>query len=481
LGALLFRHTVLLDEPICDDELVYQLTARNIGFGKLTMPPPIPADFLGNQYVIVDDAHWHGKYPIGHSLLLAPFELLGRPDLLGAIVAALSLALTYAVALRFVSSTAALLAALLLACSPHFVWTHATLVSQSSSGLLMLTAVFTAFRFHETRRWRWLASTGAALGFAVLTRPVPGAFVVVVVIAAQACFAYFEAGFKRAAREVSVVVIGMLPFIGMHLLANYLQFGSLWTNGYMEVHATYGALTNNDGEVANSVGGALVRENAWLFGWPCSLLFVAFARIERARLYFWMLIATALAYRLIVPKTVVATTGPIYITESVPFLCIASAAGIAQVVALLRRLGDQHAAQRMAAVVSAAFVVALVVFPRVELPPIHAGASLRAQVKDLLAKKKVERAVVFSGYMVNLAYEATWAAYPPNPWPDLRDDLLFLRVPPTPDGYRRAQTLWQQRFSDRPAFVWDPRKGVEGLNPLDTFVARELAAHSTVR
>lgn len=487
-GALLFRHAVLLEEPICDDELVYQFTARNLLLGHVTTRPPIPAAFLENLFVIVDAERWHGKYPIGHSLLLAPFEMIGRSDLFGPIIAALSLVLTYFVALRFVSSTVAILGVLLLACSPHFVWTHATLVSQTSSGLLMLCAVYTSFRFRETQRWQWLLSTGAALGFGILTRPMPGALIAAVVVAEQMHAAWTRAeaqkplvGLKRAVREVAAIGVAALPIAGVVILVNHLQSGSPGSSAYLEVHATYGAFINRDGELTNSVGGALVRENAWLFGWPCSLVFVAFARIERARAFFWMLVATTLAYRLIVPKTVVATTGPIYVTEVVPLLCIASAAGMAQVVALLRRLGDSQATQRVAAVVSAAFVVALAVFPRIELPPIHGGAQLRAQVKDLLAAQHIERAVVFSGALVRVDYMATWASYPPNPWPDLRDDVLFLRIPNTPDGFRRAQALWQERFSDRPAFLWDARKGSEGLRRLDIVVPRELSAHSTVR
>ncbi|HET8938549.1 MAG TPA: glycosyltransferase family 39 protein [Polyangiales bacterium] len=489
LGALLFRHTVLLNEPICDDELVYQFTARNLCLGHVTAPPPIPADFLKNQFVIVDAQRWHGKYPLGHSLLLAPFEMLGRPDLLGPIIAALSLALTYAIALRFVSSTVATLSVMLLACSPHFVWTHATLVSQTSSGLLMLAAVFASMRFRETRRDRWLFTIGAALGFGILTRPMPGVLVAAAVVAAQLQAAVQEETaenartrfFKRAARELAFIALAALPFIGVVLWTNHVQSGSASSTAYIEVHAKFGMFENRDGELTNSVGGALVRENAWLFGWPFSLLFVAFARIERARAYFWMLVGTTIAYRLIVPKTVVATTGPIYVAESVPFLCIASAAGMAHVAALLRRLGDRRATQRVAAFVTAAFLVALLAFPRVELPPIHAGARLRAQVKDLLAQRKVERAVVFSGIIVNMDYAGTWASYPPNPWPDLRDDLLFLRIPGTPDGVRRAKALWQERFSDRPAFIWDARKGVQGLEPLDSAVVEQLTEYSTVR
>lgn len=479
LGALLFRHLVLLDQPIADDELVYQFSARSLSLGRLTGPPPLDASFLQNQFMIVDAQHWHGKYPIGHALLWAPFELIGRPDLMGPLIAVASLLLTYQLALRFTSAAAALLAVLLLVCSPHFLWTHATLMSQTSSGLTMLLAVFAWLRHQETQRPSWLVLMGVSLGFGILTRPLPGVLVAAVLIGAQLHSAWVRerAPLKAAVRDAALWLPPVLVFVSILPLCNYLQSGSMGTTGYREVHATYGAFQNIDGELTNSLGGALVRENMWLFGWPCSLLFIPFARFARYRVLFWLLVATTVVYRVIVPKTVVSTTGPIYVTEVVPLLCIASAAGIAHVVELLRRLGDGHAERRVAALVFGSFVVAAAGFAPVELRAIHAGAQARAQVADLLLAKRIERAVVFGGYAVLPSAGRTWAVSFPNPWPDLRDDILYLRVPAEPDGFHRAHKLWRERFSDRPAFVYDVRKDHNALLPLQSFLAAELAAH----
>lgn len=482
MGALLFRHLILLDDVITDDELVYQFTARSLGLGRFASPPPLEPEFLGNQFMIVNSRHWYGKYPIGHSLLLAPFEIIGRSDLFGPAVAVGSVVLTYLVARRFVGGTAALLAVFLLGCSPHFVWTHATLLSQTSSGLLMLLSVYAHLLHRETQRLRWLLLMGASLGFGILTRPMPGVLIALAVSAAQwraACALEptLRLAGRRALREGLIWLPAMLPFMGGVLLSNYVQSGSPWTSGYSEVHAGHGLFSKSYGVLASSVGGALLRENAWLFGWPCSFLFLPFARIERARGFFWMLVGTTLAYRLLVPKTVVSTTGPVYLTEVVPFLCIGSAAGMVQVVALLRRLGDHSPQRRVASVVVASFLVALLIFPRVELPPIRAGAQLRTLVGELLLAQQVERAVVFASFLITPNTGRSWAYFPPNPWPDLRDAILYLRLPDQPDGLERARALWRERFPDRPAFLYDPRRGAAGLAPLESVVAAELAAH----
>jgi len=478
VSALVFRHAVLLEQPIADDELVYQFSARSLSLGRLTGPPPLDASFLQNTFMIVDAGHWHGKYPLGHALLLAPFENIGRSDLMGPLLAMASIALTYFVALRFVGAAPALLAVCLLVCSPHFVWTHATLMSQTTSGLLMLLAVFAFLRHAETSQRRWLVLMGASLGYGILTRPLPGVLITAVVLGAQlqAAFAR-ERSPRRMLREASAWLPGLLLFVSLVPLTNYLQSGSPWTTGYREVHATYGAFQNFDGELTNSLGGALVRENVWLFGWPCSLLFVPFARLQRLRVFFWLLVATTLVYRMIVPKTVVTTTGPIYVTEVVPFLCMASAAGVAHAVVLLRRLGDASAERRVAAVVGASFIVAALGFARVELPAIYDGAQARIQIEELLHGGRIERAVVFGGYAVMPTSGRTWATAFPNPWPDLRDEILYLRVPAAPDGFERAHKLWRERFSDRPALVYDVRDQAHPLVPLQSFVHAELAAH----
>jgi hypothetical protein len=202
-----------------------------------------------------------------------------------------------------------------------------------------------------------------------------------------------------------------------------------------------------------------------------------FARVRGARL-FWSVVATALAYRLLVPKTVVATTGPIYVTEAVPWLCLAVADGAANVAGWLARLRDARAKERVTALVLGAYCTAFLAFYPVEIRSIYRGARARQRMRDELHDAHATRALVFGDALVAQDEYATWAYFTPNPWPDLRDDVLYLRIPRGPDGLRRAIALWRTRFADRPAFEFTPSVGGGLLRPLAS-VAREREANSS--
>ncbi|HEY6881436.1 MAG TPA: glycosyltransferase family 39 protein [Polyangiales bacterium] len=465
VGVLALRAYVLGGEPVADDELVYEFSARNLVLGKLTSVPPIDPDFLRNQFIVIDGRRWHGKYPLGHSLLLAPFELLGRVDLLGGSLALANLAATYAVARRLIGERAGFAASLLLAVSPHFLLTHATLLSQTSSSLLTLLAVLASLRHDETQAARWLVLMGAVLGLGVCTRPMPLLLVAVVLIAERV----WHAGSTSVAlRQGLYWGAPLAAFAALFLWVNYVQSESPWSSGHKEWHqGALGTFQNIQGELTNSLGGALVRENAWLFGWPWSLLFVPFARLPRKAALAWGIVATGLVYRLVVPKTVVASTGPIYITELVPWLCITSVSGMQRVHGLLIKLELPAARERVAALAAAGFVVAGCTFWPIETRELVRGARAREGVKRALLDQGTSRALVFCDTVIDPTSFASWAYFAPNPWPDLRDDVLYLRVPPGTDGMPRALRLWQDRFPDRPAFLYVPSRGYGTMCRLD--------------
>jgi hypothetical protein len=457
-ASLLFRTVVLDGQPITDDESAYELNARLLALGELTTVPPIDADFLRNQFVIVDQQRFHGKYPMGHSLVLLPFVVLGRVDLLGPLLAALAMGLSYVVAKRFVRENEAVLACALLAFSPHFVWTHGTLLSQTTSTACMLGAALFHLRFAETGRASDGLALGALLGFSVLVRPLPGALIVAVICSDGLLHTWRARSIRGVLRWTAWVGPGFLVFLFFLLYCNYVQSGSPLSSGYVEVHGSYGALKNESGQLTNAVGVALLRENAWLLGFPCSLLVLPFARLKSHGALFWSLISTTLMYRLLVPKTVVSTTGPIYLTEVVPWLCIATAVGLFEVRAFMRRIGIEHGGRIVTSSVAGAAAAAVVCFAPVALRAVYLAGNARSGLYDGLAAAGAERALVFSNVLVRPNDARTWAYYPPNPWPDLRDDVLFLRLPPGPGGPARAWSLWRMRFADRPAFTFDPQR-----------------------
>jgi hypothetical protein len=456
-GSLAFRRLVLEGQPIADDEATYLFVARTLLAGRLTNPPPVDPDFFRNQFVVLNDHAWYGKYPIGHPLWLALGEVLHLRDLMAPLAGALCVALTYAVGRRFVSDRRALLGAALLCASPHFVWTCGTLLSQPTSCLTLLLGTWLLLRSHERDSVRLAAMAGAVFGFGVLVRPLPGGLFAVV----GACACLLRA--LRAARDARTrcwwQCAGFVALCGLGcvalLLVNWAQTGAPFTSGYDEAHK-HVTLFGGPQRLANSLFGALLRENFWLFGVPCSLAPVLFFRPQHKGGLWLGLIAAELAYRLVSPKTVVSTTGPIYMTEIVPLLTLAAADGLVRLGTFLTAIADRWRVNA-ATLAAAGAVAALSMFWPVQLQAAQRGAALRSLVFRALAESHADRALVFADALVYPASGASWAYFPDNPSPGLDDDILFVRIPKL-DPLHDMQRFWQRRFADRRAFVftWSP-------------------------
>jgi hypothetical protein len=469
VAALGIRHGVMLGEPVTDDELAYRFIARTLLSGRLVNPPPIDPDFLSNQFLIATPAQWYGKYPIGHPALLALGEAVRAPSVVVPLVSAACLFLTALIGRRWFDSRTGLVGALLLLISPQFLFTAATDLSQPTEMLCLLVALWATLHLGDDARLSWAALAGLAAGAAILVRPLPGGLFALV-IAAQ----WLRAGWPGSPTPGAVRLrlshlllagFGLLLGAAGVLLVNLAQTGDPFRSGYQEVHANVVAPLTI-AEVAASFGGALMRQNFWLFGWPVSLLFVAGARPRSPGWLFWGVLAAEYAYRLLVPKTVVSTTGPVYVMEIVPLLALGTAAGLTRVSHVLRACRVTDAREWIASSLLAGCVVMLTLFLPAHVAGIRRGAQERRSVMAALEREAPgERVVVFATYLADPQTRATWAYAPPNPWPDLRDDVLFLRWPKGPDALPRIQQLLT-RFQDRKAFAFASQGGQPRLVPV---------------
>jgi hypothetical protein len=307
----------------------------------------------------------------------------------------------------------------------------------------------------EQPKLRWALVAGAAWGFGILARPLPG---VPFLVAAFVAFVFgasrvqWREQWKRKVGLLAAATVPVLAFGGVLLWVNWVQNGDPFKSGYQAFHGSLGLAMPQeaDGRIAVSVGGALLRQNFWLFGWPLSLLFVPFARGRRSLLLFWGLIVAEYFYRVIAPKTVVSTTGPIYVTEIVPLLALATASGMVQVSRWLRAHGVAEGKRWVTATVLASFVVAATMFLPVQMKNIHRSCAAWTEPYRLLEKVGAKRALVFSMHMV--PFFKSWAYYPPNPSPTLDEDVIFVRPPSRPNQIQKAVDFWQRRFPDRRAF-----------------------------
>jgi hypothetical protein len=461
-ASFLFRRLWLTGQPIADDESTYLFIARTLLAGRLVNPPPSDPDYFRNQFVVLNDHAWYGKYPIGHPLFLALGEALHVRDLIPPLCAAGSVILIYLIGRRVSGPRRGLFGAALLCVSPHFVLTCGTLLSQPSACMVLLLSTWLTLRAVDGADGNnaWLAGlAGLCFGFGIVVRPLPGGLFALV--GATWYFVQTLRAPKRDWLSCCLLAGGVALGVLAVLAVNDLQTGDPFTTGYHEVHGGVRVFDNRAHDLANSLFGGLLRENFWLFGIPASLVPILFARPRRHAGLIWGLIAAGFAYRIVSPKTVVASTGPIYLTEIVPLLALMAADGLWRVrryhwSAAPRR--KHSMSLRLATLTVASVLLMACFFAPVVLSTLHRATSQRALVFRALEQSHASRALVFADALVYPSSALSWAYFPDNPSPMFDDDVLFVRIPQQ-NPSQSVHEFWQRRFPDRRAFLfmWTPR------------------------
>lgn len=478
--VLATKEFVLQGTPVADDESVYVFIAQTLANMRVVNPPPADPEFFRSTFIVLRDGVWYGKYPIGHPLVLALGELVGLRVLVGPLLGVGTLIATWRVGCRLAGRGAAALAVLLLCCSPQFVATAATEMSQNTGQLVMLLGLLALLRARAEKdaRATWMVVAGALMGFGVLVRPLPGALFVL------AMAAWVLVGFREQplAARIRALALGGLPvalFVGIFAWVNHRQTGSPLTTGYHVLHGDQVVLQTEEGLLANSFGAAFLRQWFWAFGWPASFLFLPFAALLRKQTSksgqesdaaepsaslapLWLLLVAGYAYRFVSPKVFVGTTGPIYVAEMVPVIALLSGVGMVRLHRWLRavRAGTEH---WVSAAAVASCVAAATMFAPVELQALERGTAVRRLVPDHMARLGVERALVFANELTAPWTGETWALAPPPPSPRLDDRILYVRRIGTPAD---QVELWQRRFPDRSPWVVELVGGRATLRPL---------------
>ncbi len=444
-AALLFAISVLLrcfvlQAPQSDDESSYLFIARTLLEGRLKNPSPGDSTFFTYQFVVHDQNGWYGKYPIGHPLLLALGEAIGLRALVNPLLIAVSGVLTYQIGKLVFGERPALLATLFLCVSPQFVLTGATDLSQPASALCMLLGVLAILNLCERRQLHWAFIGGAAFGFGLLVRPLPGA--PFVLLAGLYVLWQRELALRTRVRALALAALPVCVGGATLFLINQLQTGDPLTSGYVAHSGGSGVDMRDTSIIAASIGGALVRQHFWLLGWAIGFLFVPFARGRRIGLL-WLMIAGSFLYRVIAPKTVLGSTGPIYMFEIVPLLVLFTVSGARELAARCQAR-DWILAGCLASVAIALFCFA----------PVQIGNLKRSSDAWLLSERVLEPhtpALVFANAMVQQERGDSWAYFPPAPHPDLSDPIVYVRRGQTAE---EMYAFWQRRFPARRAFVY---------------------------
>ncbi len=157
--------------PHLEDEIAYLYQARIFAGGNLVIPTPEPRISYWQPFVVDYEGRRFGKYPPGWPLLLSVGVLLGQPWVVNAFLATLAVALTYRLGRELFDAETGVVAALLTAISPTFLLLSGSLMAHTAALWWGALLAFALLRLERTRRARWAALGGLALGMLVNTRP----------------------------------------------------------------------------------------------------------------------------------------------------------------------------------------------------------------------------------------------------------------------------------------------------------------------
>jgi 4-amino-4-deoxy-L-arabinose transferase-like glycosyltransferase len=210
--------------PHVQDSLTYRFQAQTLARGRLTAPaPPEPAAFE-QEFLLVREGRWFGKYPPGYPLLLAAGELLGLPWLVNPLLATLTAALLFVLGKTWYGRRTGLLAVLLAAVSPFFVIMSGTFMAHAAE-LFWVVAFMVAWSsvvrrpaLPSRRRWAWLIAGGLALGMIFLTRQmtalaVAGPFALATTVARPG-----DVAWSRRVKELLALAAVAAPLAALLLL-----------------------------------------------------------------------------------------------------------------------------------------------------------------------------------------------------------------------------------------------------------------------
>jgi 4-amino-4-deoxy-L-arabinose transferase-like glycosyltransferase len=162
--------------PHVQDSITYRFQAQTLARGHLTAPAPSEPAAFEQEFLLVGEGRWFGKYPPGYPALLAIGELLGLAWLVNPLLATLTTALLFLLGRCWYGQRVGLLAAFLATVSPFFLIMSATYMAHAAELFWVVTfmVAWTMVVRQPARpsrmRWLWLLGAGLSLGMIVLTR-----------------------------------------------------------------------------------------------------------------------------------------------------------------------------------------------------------------------------------------------------------------------------------------------------------------------
>jgi hypothetical protein len=216
------------------DETAYILQSRIFASGRWTADArPLPEFF--QEIHTFDSPVVAARYWPGHSLMLIPGALLGRPTLMPVVLAGIMGGLFFALARRVAGTLVAVLAWAIWISAPDNLYFGPTYFSELTTGPLLLLCWWALLEWREGRRGEWLLVIAFCLGWGTITRPltmlaygVPVAVVVLRDIIGRKAYRDLLAPLAVAAACLAIVPLWSSRTMGSWRTIPYTEYARLY-------------------------------------------------------------------------------------------------------------------------------------------------------------------------------------------------------------------------------------------------------------
>lgn len=179
--AALLASSIFERVPHIPDDVSYLFQAKYFSAGHLFLPaPPNDASFA-ISHVVNDGTKWFAYGFPAWPMVLALGVLAGLPWLVNPLLGGLTVLLFHTLLRRLYGWSIAHAAVLLLAVSPQFLFTSASFMAHTVSGVWLLIALLAVQNERTSKRGLWGTLAGVSLGLLFLTRPLEGLLIGIVV------------------------------------------------------------------------------------------------------------------------------------------------------------------------------------------------------------------------------------------------------------------------------------------------------------
>jgi len=455
----LFSYFVFEHIPHVNDEIAYLFQAKLFQSGRLFASSPCARESFEFPHII-NNGRWYSIYPPGFPFLLMLGLFFRVPWLINPLLAAASVILFYFLGRTLYNRSVGILASVLGAVSPWYLLMSSTMMSHTSS--LFFNALVLLFLFLSLKRPSLLngLAAGAALGMAILVRPVNALLFFLPLLVYYAF--HLLKNVRTKIKNLTAILASAIPFCLILFLYNFLTNGHPFRMGYLvrygeSYSVIFGRAATMDFDytplfAAGQIADNIRALNSEMFGWPLSSFLAILPLFWLSRLkpkdrrkdlllgsaFVWTLISFYFFWGAFV------FIGARMFFDALPLLLLLSARGIAELPGLISQISKKihpGGARTATAVVVAAFVVYAFAyhFPRYLNPGHkqwyfdrydHRFAGTTARIDRAIQEQKLGRALVVLKFL-----ERPPGSFPEGGWgsgflhddPDLRRNTIYAR------------------------------------------------------